>query len=87
MRARRLGNVADACCSARHLLILPNMLGGALPHSVQNRTPGSTPADIGQCAASMGACHPRAAECAVATFVRGGTAACFAECRRRSRAG
>ena len=72
---------------ARHLLILRNMLGDAFPHSVQNCTPGSAPADIRRCAASMGAYYPQAAECAVATFVRGGTAACFAESRRRSRAG
>ena len=72
---------------ARHLLILRNMLGDAFPHSVQNCTPGSAPADIRRCAASMGAYYPQAAECAVATFVRSGTAACFAESRRRSRAG
>jgi len=66
---------------ARHLLIPRNRLGEAFPRSVQSCTPGSTTAGIARCAASMGAYYPQAAECVAATFIGGGTEACFAEAR------
>lgn len=68
---------------ARHLLILRNMLGDDFKPSVQNCAPGSDAAAIARCEATMQAYYPEAAECAVATFVKGGTAACFAEYRRQ----
>lgn len=68
---------------AQHLLILRNMLGDDFNHSIQNCTAGSTAAAIASCEASMGPYYPEAAECAVSTFVKGGTVACFAEHQRR----
>lgn len=69
--------------NARHLLILRNMLGDDFKPSVQNCAPGADAAAIARCEATMRAYYPEAAECAVATFVRGGTSACFAEYRRQ----
>ena len=68
---------------ARHLLILRNMLGDDFKPSVQTCAPGADAMAIARCESTMRAYYPEAAECAVATFVKGGTSACFAEYRRQ----